>query len=167
MNGVHLHLLVNHAPILGSLFAAALLAASFLWSPDVLRRTAFATLVVVAVTAFVADQSGEPAEDAVRRLPGVTRAAIHNHEEMGEKAFLLSAVLGLAAAATLARWRRGPVPASVGGVALAGTLFVAGAMGYTGLLGGRIRHTEVRPGATAADAAVVEAPRGGPPRPPE
>jgi hypothetical protein len=36
-------------------------------------------------------------------------------------------------------------------------------MAYTGLLGGQIRHTEVRPGATPADATVIE-PR--PVRPP-
>ena len=30
------------------------------------------------------------------------------------------------------------------------------------LVGGQIRHTEVRPGATPADASVVEPPRGRP-----
>jgi len=29
---------------------------------------------------------------------------------------------------------------------------------YTGLLGGQIRHTEVRPGATKADAMTIEPP---------
>jgi hypothetical protein len=38
-------------------------------------------------------------------------------------------------------------------------------MGYVGLLGGRIRHTEVRPGATATDAIVVESLPPRPPRP--
>jgi hypothetical protein len=38
-------------------------------------------------------------------------------------------------------------------------------MAYTGLLGGRVRHTEVRPGATPADAAAIEPPRQRPPSP--
>ena len=167
MSGVHLHLLVNHAPILGALFAVALLAASLVWSPDVLRRAGFVALLVVGVSGVIANQSGEPAEDAVRRLPGVTRAAIHEHEEMGEKSFLLAAVVGVGALAGLVRWRRRPVPNAAGVGALAAAVVVSGMMAYTGLLGGRIRHTEVRPGATPADAAVIEPPRARGPRPPE
>jgi hypothetical protein len=43
------------------------------------------------------------------------------------------------------------------------TAFVMGAYVYAGFLGGRVRHTEVRPDATPADATVIE-PR--PQRPP-
>jgi len=164
MDGVHLHLLVNHVPILGAIFALALLVASFLWAPDVLRRTAFVALVLVGVAGFVADQSGEPAEDAVRGFPGITRSAIHEHEEMGEKSFLASAVVGLAAAAALVYTRRRPVSAGLGVGMLVAAAVVSGMMAYTGLLGGRVRHTEVRPGATGADAARIE-PRRPRPRP--
>jgi hypothetical protein len=56
----------------------------------------------------------------------------------------------------LFRWRRRPVPAIVTHLALLASLFVGGAFAYTALLGGQIRHTEVRPGATPADAAAIE-----------
>ena len=82
MSGVHLHLLVNHLPILGALFALALLAASFVWAPDVLRRTALVVLVGVGLAGAAANFTGEPAEDAIRGFPGVRRAVIHDHEEM-------------------------------------------------------------------------------------
>jgi hypothetical protein len=82
---------------------------------------------------------------------------------MGDKAYLLAGVLGLLSVGALLKWRRSPIPGSVATVALLATAFVAGAMGYTGLLGGQIRHTEVRPGATPADAITIE-PR--PQRPP-
>ena len=49
--------------------------------------------------------------------------------------------------------------------ALAGAAVVSGMMAYTGLLGGQVRHTEVRPGATPADAMTVE-PRRAPGPPP-
>jgi uncharacterized membrane protein len=158
-SGVHLHLLVNHAPILGSLFALALLVASFFVAPDVLRRTALIVLIFTGIAAFAADQTGEPAEDAIRGFPGVTRDVIHEHEEMGEKAFIAAAVLGVLAVGALVRWRRTPLPRSATLVVLAGSVVVSGLMAYTGLLGGRVRHSEVRPGAVAADAAVVEPPR--------
>jgi len=164
MSGVHIHLLVNHAPILGALFALALLVASFMFAPDVLRRTALVVLVGVGLAGAAANYSGEPAEDAIRGFPGVQRAVIHEHEELGEKSFLLGAVVGVLALGALIRWRRVPVPKSVTLGALAGAAVVSGMMAYTGLLGGRVRHTEVRPDATSADAMTVEPRR--PPSPP-
>jgi hypothetical protein len=78
---------------------------------------------------------------------------------MADKAYILAGVLGVLSLVALVRWRRRPIPASATLVALLGTAFVGGAMMYTGLLGGQIRHTEVRPGATAADAMIIEPPR--------
>jgi hypothetical protein len=163
-SGAHMHLLVNHVPILGALFALSLLTASFFWSPAVLRRTALVVLIATAAAAAVADLTGEPAEDAVRGLPGVRREAIHAHEEMAEASYIGAVALGVLSLGALVRWRRDPVPRGATLVALAGTVALSGAMAYTGLLGGRIRHTEVRPGATSADAALVEPPRVRPPR---
>lgn len=168
--GVHLHLLVNHAPIFGSLFALALLAASFIWAPDVLRRTALVVLIGTGIGGFVADQTGDPAEDAIRGFPGVKREVIHEHEELGEKSFIVASVLGVLAIVALVRWRRTPIPQGVAVGALVGAAVVSGMMAYTGLLGGYVRHTEVRPGATAADATTIEPRRARPPggeRPPE
>lgn len=163
MSGVHLHLLVNHAPILGAYFAVLLLLASYRWAPDTLARTALVVLVGVALAAAASNYSGEAAEDAVRRLPGVQRAIVHDHEEMGEWAFRAAVLVGIAAIVALARTRRTVLPGGVRAGFTVAAIVVGGFMGYVGLLGGRIRHTEVRPGATAADAAVVESL---PPRPP-
>jgi hypothetical protein len=159
-SGAHIHLLVNHVPILGALFALALLAASFIWAPDVLRRTALVVLIGTGVASAVADLTGEPAEDAVRGLPGVLREAIHAHEEFAEAAYIGAIALGVLALIAVVRWRRSSVPRSATLVALVGSVALAGAMAYTGLLGGRIRHTEVRPGATPTAAALVEPSRG-------
>ncbi|HET9011333.1 MAG TPA: hypothetical protein VFN38_05925, partial [Gemmatimonadaceae bacterium] len=112
-SGAHLHLLVNHAPVLGSFFALALLVASLFVAPDVLRRTGFVVLVVTALGAAAANYSGEPAEDAIRGFPGVRRELIHDHEEVGENAFRAAVVVGLLALGALVRWRRTPVPRGV------------------------------------------------------
>src|SRR6185503_7857451 len=73
---------------------------------------------------------------------------------------------GALALIALIKWRNKPVPTSVTHAAVLATAFVGGAMIYTGLLGGRIRHTEVRPGATAADAITIEPRRQRPPQQP-
>jgi hypothetical protein len=165
MSGAHLHLLINHAPLFGALFALALLVASFIWAPDVLRRTALVVLVATALTAVVADLSGDPAEDAIRGFPGVRREVIHEHEEFADKSYIASAIIGVLALVALVRWRRTPLSSGVALGALAGAAVVSGMMAWTALLGGRVRHTEVRPGATAADATTIEPRRPPGPRP--
>jgi uncharacterized membrane protein len=163
--GAHFHLLVNHAPIFGSFFALALLIASYFTAPDTFRRTAFVILIATAIAGLMADKSGDAAEEAIRGFPGVRREVIHAHEQMADKAFLLAAVLGVLALGALIRWRRRPVPSGVAAAGILATAFVGGAMIYTALLGGRIRHTEIRPGATPADAITIEPrpQRGAPP----
>lgn len=164
-SGAHLHLLVNHVPILGSMFALWLFIASYFTSADVLRRTAFVVLIASALAGVAANLSGESAEDSIRGFPGVKREAIHEHEELADKAYLFAGALGVLSLGALIRWRRRPVPGSVAGVSLVATAIVAGTMAYTGLLGGQIRHTEMRPGATTADAMVIEPRRQGGPEP--
>jgi uncharacterized membrane protein len=166
-SGVHLHLLVNHAPIFGALFGFALLVSSLLFAPDVLRRAAFVVLIANGIAAFVADQTGEPAEDAIRGFPGVRRELVHEHEDSGEQAFIAAAIVGAIALGALVRWRRTPVPRGITLVVLVGAAVVSVMMAYTGLLGGRIRHTEVRPGAVPGDAMIVEPPPPRRQRPPE
>jgi len=158
MTGAHLHLLVNHAPIFGALFALCLFLASYQWAPDVLRRTGFVVLIFTGIAGAIADFTGDPAEHAVRGFPGIRREVIHEHEEMGEKSFIAASVVGVLAIALLVRARRAPLSNGAAVTGLVTSLILAGMMGYTGLLGGRVRHTEVRPGATPADAAAVEPP---------
>jgi uncharacterized membrane protein len=155
-SGAHVHLLVNHAPVFGTLFALALLITSYFTYPDVFRRTAFVVLIASAIAGAAANLSGDAAQDAIRGFPGVKRQLIHAHEQMGDKAYYLGVALGVLALIALIRWRRRPVPASAALVAVLATAFVCGAFVYTALLGGRIRHTEIRPGATPTDATVIE-----------
>ncbi len=82
---------------------------------------------------------------------------------MAEKAYYLAAALGVISIGALVRWRRRPVPGGLNTGMVLPTAFVSGAMIYTGLLGGRIRHTEIRPGAVKADAMTIEPPRQRPP----
>jgi hypothetical protein len=167
ISGAHLHLLVNHVPILGAFFAVGLLVASYFLAPDVLRRTAFVVLIGTALAGAASDLSGDPAEEAVRGLPGVRRDVIHAHEESADTALIAGGVLGVLSLAALVRWRRTKVPGRATLLITLGAVVVSGLMGYVGLLGGRIRHTEVRPGASVSDAMTVEPARARPPSEPK
>ena len=66
MNQVHLHLLMNHLPILGVPFGLLLLCAGMLRQSDELKKAALLTFVVAALLAVPVYFTGEPAEISVR-----------------------------------------------------------------------------------------------------
>lgn len=76
MNAPHLHLLLNHVPVLGSAFGLGLLAFALWRKSDELKKTAFGVFVIAALLAVPGYLSGEPAEEGVESLPGVFKAII-------------------------------------------------------------------------------------------
>jgi hypothetical protein len=143
MSPVHLHLLLNHVPVVGMLFVVLILAVAFWRRDSAGGRLALVVLVGLAAVTAVVFLSGEPAEDAVEKLAGVSEAAIHPHEEAAKASLIAVGVAGgLALLALLAFWRR-PLPRWTIGGALAVTLIVAVLFGWTANLGGRIRHSEI------------------------
>lgn len=155
----HLHLLLNHLPIIVTALALALLAVGAWRASDTLTRTGLVFLVGAALSALPTYLTGEGAEDAVEKLPGVTESLIEQHADIALVAAIITGALGVLALWTLWRYRR-PVRIPPGLIValLVGSFAGTGLMAYTGLLGGQIRHTEVRPGAVqpvGGDAAVA------------
>jgi uncharacterized membrane protein len=155
MNSAHLHLLFNHAPILGSAFGLLLLVWGMLRRSDSVSRVGLATLVLSALIAIPAYLTGGPAEHLVEDLPGISEASIHTHEQAALIASYALWALGAACAWVLWRYRRTgvSVPSRYTRFALVGAVVVAGLMSWTSLLGGVIRHTEIR--GDAVDRAVA------------
>lgn len=146
MTPTHLHLLVNHLPIIGAFLALPLLLIA-LWRRTELGALLGAVLVLAlaASGAVVADQTGEGAEHEVEELPGVSETLIHEHEERAEIAMPISLVTAVAGLGLLAwSWRRGETPRMGAGGLLVAATVSAGAMAWTGWAGGQIRHTEIR-----------------------
>src|SRR5512137_2579677 len=106
MNGAHLHLLINHIPVLGTIFGLALLALGVWKGSDELRKAAFGTFVIVALAAVATYLTGDPAEDVVKGLPGVSRPLISRHDDAAGIALAGAIVLGMLALAGLI-WFRG------------------------------------------------------------
>jgi len=150
-NGAQTHMLVNHFPVMGSLFSLLVLGGGFLLRSVTVRRTGMALLMFSALMAVPAQLSGEPAEEVIEHLPGVSESFIHDHEEAAELGFVLMAVAGVAAVAGLAagRMRKDSIESKVQVAALMISLVAAGALGRAAHLGGLIRHTELRGDASA------------------
>ncbi|MBI3849934.1 MAG: hypothetical protein HY298_06540 [Verrucomicrobia bacterium] len=149
MNATHLHLLLNHIPVLGTVFGLGLLVFALWQKSDELKKAALGAFLIVALLAVPAYLTGEPAEEVAKPLPGVSKPIIEQHEDAAVVAFTGIVVLGVGALVGLILFRRGKVvPVWYGLVMLAASLTASGLMLWTANLGGQVRHTEIRPGAS-------------------
>lgn len=149
MNPAHLHLLVNHLPIVGALLALPLLALAIWRRTDLgALRAAVLVLVLAAVGAGASMRTGEEAEHAVEDLPWATETLIEEHEERAELATWVTVAAALAGVGLWA-WSERKKAVPLGALLGLGLLSAAsaGAMGWVGASGGVIRHEEIRDGA--------------------
>lgn len=145
MNGVHMHLLLNHLPVIGSLFAILMLVWALIRKNTEIARAALGLFVIAAITGLAAYFTGEPAEHAAEEIAGVSRQAIDSHEESAELATVLLGGYGVFALGALLylRKRAAEFPRKFLSLALVLALVPAGAMAWTANQGGKIRHPEI------------------------
>lgn len=151
MNQTHLHLLITHLPIFGSILGGIVLAYGLWAKSDQTKLAAYILLIIASVGAGIAYATGEAAEETVERIAGVSEHLIEQHEEFAVFALISLIVLGVAALVGLlltvrkSKW--------TGATAVA-VLFISitsfGLVARTGYLGGQIRHTEVHANSTAS-----------------
>ena len=145
MSAVHLHLLVNHIPILGTGFCLLLLIAALVRRSQDLMGAALVGLAVVGVAAAPTYFSGEKAETSVKPLPEVSNVIMEEHEEAALYAALTAGGVGALALGTLLAFRGGrPRPGWLTAVLVIGTVLSMAMMVRTGNLGGKVRHSEIR-----------------------
>lgn len=159
MDWVHVHLLLNHVPVIGTVIGILLLAyAALRRSPEV-ARASLGLFVLLALVGAVVFLTGEPAEELVENLPGVSESLIEEHEEAALLATAALGAMGLLALVGLVAFRRrasGLPRAFVLGTLLF-SLVPAATMAWTANLGGQIRHSEIRSGATAGGSLPADA----------
>jgi len=144
MSIVHLHLLLNHVPVVGTLVALLLFAAAIFMRESVSTKFALGFSAVIAVVAVAVYFTGGPAEEAVEKLAGVTERAIEQHEEAAEVTTMAMSIFGALSLAALIIFRKRRVPRWIGAAGFAGAVALSALMGWTANLGGQIRHSEIR-----------------------
>lgn len=146
MNWTHLHLALNHVPVIGTPFLLLLLAWGWARRSEDIRRLALAWLVPFAVLAIALKFTGDfAAEESSGRLEPV-REWVERHEQAADQATTGIFLLGVAAAVAgyLGRGgRRAPAwsLALVLLLGLATCLLLARAANF----GGQIAHPHLRP----------------------
>lgn len=150
MDSTHLHLILNHFPIIGTILGTGVMAYGYLTKSDPTKKAALWNWFIMALIAIPVFLTGEPAEESVEGLAGVSEVLIEQHEEAAELAIWVMEALGLLSLITLfAGFKNENTKKILIGSAFALSLVTFGLMARTGYLGGQIRHTEIRSGATA------------------
>lgn len=144
MSTAHVHLLLNHIPVIGVLIGFVVFAIGVWRRNDSWTRLALGLFAAVALVAVATMLTGESAEEAVEHLPGVSESLIESHEEAAKLAAIGAYVLGGISIVALLWIRRRPLPRTLTVMVLPIVLVVTGLMAYTANLGGQIRHTEIR-----------------------
>ncbi|HEY9341140.1 MAG TPA: hypothetical protein VIQ23_06135 [Hanamia sp.] len=143
MNPTHIHLLLNHFPIIGTLIGSAILLYSIIKKQDTGKITGAFIIVIMAIIAIPVLLTGEPAEESVEHLSGISKALIHDHEEASEKAFWLMEITGVFSLLAIVLYKIKSAFASKAFlVAFAFSAITFFAMAWAGNLGGKIRHPE-------------------------
>lgn len=150
MNDVHLHLALNHFPVIGLVIGILVLLFGFLLRKDQVKATALGIFIFSALMAIAANYTGEGAEDLVENMPGISEQYIETHEDKAEVFLTFVLVLGGVSLVTLflvvkkMKW-------AIYGYLLVILLALATAFAAkeVGTSGGEIRHTEIR-----ADSAL-------------
>lgn len=145
MNDAHLHMIVNHFPIIGTILGLGILISGLILKNNTLKNTAYVLFIIAAIFAAFSMGTGEGAEELVEDMPGIGKAIIHEHEELAEKLALLLYILGgFSLFALVLNIKNSPkeklISFFVLGIATV-SLFLIQKVGTSG---GEIRHTEIR-----------------------
>ena len=148
MSAAHVHLLLNHIPILGSVFGLLVLCYGMLRKSDEIKKTSLGFFVITALVTIPVYLTGDGAAQIVSNLPGVSTAIIQRHDQAATITMFAMQILG--AVSLLSLWLSWRSRQELRSWMTLGVLILAiissGLGAWTGSIGGQIRHTEVRAG---------------------
>src|ERR1041385_4628512 len=158
MDFPHLHMLLNHFPIIGTIVGAGLFALSLMLKAEDFRRSSLIVFVAIALLTIPAFMTGVGAQEKVVQDSSISNAMIQRHEGAAELAVWFMEITGVLSVIALWQSARGtrPVVWTTAAI-LIFSIVTVGLMARTGNTGGEIRHVEVRPGseATAVDSMLA------------
>jgi uncharacterized membrane protein len=152
MNDAHVHMVVNHFPIIGTIFGLGILITGIVMKNNVIKNVAYVLFCISAIFGFASMFTGEGAEEIAENLPSVTDQIIHEHEEMAEKlALVLYVLAGISLVGLYLNFKKYAKANLVSYFAFVVALVAVFFGKQTGTTGGEVRHTEIRANATVGN----------------
>lgn len=144
MDQTHLHLLITHLPIFGSVLGGIVLTHALLVKSESIKIAAYDIFVISALGAGISYVTGEAAEETAEKIQGVAENMIEQHEDFAIYALISLVTLGVF---SLIGYFLAVRKAGFSKIFALVVLFIAlisfGLVAWTGYLGGQIRHTEI------------------------
>jgi uncharacterized membrane protein len=145
MNEAHYHLVVNHFPIIGTIFGFGVLIAGLILKNKTVKNVSYVLFIVSAIFAYASIFTGGGAAGMVKGMPDITKPIIHKHAEIAQKLALILYALGVVSLLGLYTNIKNHSQAKLISFL---ALIIAGIAVYVGkdvgTTGGEIRHTEIR-----------------------
>lgn len=145
MNDAHLHMVVNHFPLVGTIFGLGILVVGMVLKNKSLKNTAYVVFIISAIFGAFSMGTGEGAEEIVEDFPNIGKEIIHKHEEWAEKLALLLYALGvLSLLSLILSIRKHHFERYTAIMILILAIVAVFLVKEVGTSGGEIRHTEIR-----------------------
>jgi uncharacterized membrane protein len=145
MNDAHFHLLVNHFPVVGTIFSTLILSYGLLYKNNIVKNTGLVLYIVTALFAVPAYLTGKGAVDILQSIGQKNDFFIQEHETMAANATWLCISIAILSFGILLNknLKKNYLSALLKVVLIAG-LFNSALMVITSNYGGMIRHSEIR-----------------------
>lgn len=144
MDSVHIHLILNHVPILLTIISIPIVLWGYYGSNRSILRLGLLGFLIAGLTVIPVFLTGETAHERVEDIQTISERYMEEHEEAAEVSLWLTVLLGVIGLGGLIIERFRPKFFYIYIVALfTVSVVTAGLLTYTGYLGGNIRHTEL------------------------
>lgn len=145
MDNPHYHLLFNHLPILIPFVGLLVMVVNFKFKSNPVTRMALGIFILGGLCTFLAHESGEGAEHALKTDLSISHELIEKHEEAAKPFTIVNNLLALISIIALwANWKEKSFSNILTMLALLLALLSFYFSYQTGLTGGQIRHPEIR-----------------------
>jgi len=143
-NSAHLHLIMNHFPIIGTMMITLVLGYAVFINNDKIKRLGMFMLVLIGLITIPVFMTGDKAAGIVKGNEGVLEENIDPHENFaGISMIAMEITAGISLIGLFLFRKDKAVPVWFGAVLLLLIIGVNLMMIYTGHLGGRISHDSI------------------------
>lgn len=156
MNAAHLHLLLNHFPIIGTVISIFVLLIGIIKKSDDVKKTSILILILTAFITIPVYLTGDKAQEMIEgNYDDVDESYIESHEDFALYSFIAMDLAGAIGLFSMFLYRKPKIlPNSFAYLMLGVLLIVNGMMAYTANLGGKIHHPEIRKDKLPWEASV-------------
>ncbi|GHO82144.1 hypothetical protein [Dictyobacter formicarum] len=145
MNMAHIHIILNHIPILGTAFVALAFLIALIFRNVFLQKLSLWFLALAALSTAAAYLTGDGATHIVESLNHASPILIHDHESMARISLIIMFFTGIIALFGIVFYTRKPaLPRYLQVIVMAILIINTAVLIYVGYLGGLVSHPEIR-----------------------